>query len=476
MTDQEVPRNSGEQSSHPPVHLLQFALDSFTEREPLSDALHSISGVGIAVCDDQFRFKALNKEMAAINGFPQVAHLGRTIREILGAAADLIEPKFELVRTTGQPADLEFEAQLPGRPQAGHWVVRYLPVRSDGAVFRVAAVVMEVTKTMSPASIQVPGPEAIRVGESNLPTVALVGTSPSMQTVYRLIAKAVNHDFPVIILGESGTGKELVARIIHNSGPRKNAPFVPVDCGAITPTLFESELFGYVRGAFTGAAQDRQGLFQAAHTGTLFLDEIGDLPKELQAKLLRTIQEEEVRPVGSTQMQPVDVRIIAATNRDLKEAVIKGDFREDLYYRLNVFQITLPPLRERKVDILHLVKAFLEKHADPHRPITEVSNHFWKTVMQYHWPGNVRELEHFVKRCIVLGSGPTLQDEDPSTITKRTGENLIEYGAVQPLDVVEKSTILKALREAGGNKRDAARMLGIGTTTLYRKLRQYRTE
>src|ERR1700731_5324502 len=221
--------------------------------------------------------------------------------------------------------------------------------------------------------------------QKNASVDGLVGTSAPIQLVRLLISRAMQFNFPVVILGESGTGKELVARSIHFSGLRKTRPFVPVDCSAIAATLFESELFGHVRGAFTGAISDRKGLFEAAHTGTLFLDEIGELPKELQSKLLRVIQEGEVRRVGSTETLPLDVRVIAAPNRDLKQAVKRGEFREDLYYRLNVFEITLPPLRQHRLDIPLLVAAFLKKYDDPSRPIMGIAREFWVDVMGYDW-------------------------------------------------------------------------------------------
>src|ERR1700674_5518466 len=300
----------------------------------------------------------------------------------------------------------------------------------------------------------------------------LVGTSAPIQVVRLLISRTIGYNFPVVILGESGTGKELVARSIHFLGLRKTRPFVPVDCSSIAATLFESELFGYVRGAFTGATADRKGLFEAADTGTLFLDEIGELPKELQAKLLRVIQEREVRRVGATQRLPVDVRIVAATNRDLRQAVEKGTFREDLYYRVNVFSITLPPLREHRSDIPLLLTAFLNKFADPSRPITSIAKELWTEVMAYDWPGNVRELENFVERSIALGSGPVLRNEDQGLILGRTGENIV-HASAEPLCVLERRAVLKALSETAGDKVAAARILGIGKTTMYRKLKQY---
>jgi transcriptional regulator with PAS, ATPase and Fis domain len=300
----------------------------------------------------------------------------------------------------------------------------------------------------------------------------LVGNSAPIQVVRLLIRRTIAYNFPVVILGESGTGKELVARAIHFSGLRKTRPFVPVDCSSITATLFESELFGHVRGAFTGATEDRKGLFEAADTGTLFLDEIGELPKELQVKLLRVVQEREVRRVGDTQRLRVDVRIVAATNRDLRKDAESGTFRADLYYRLNVFPITLPPLREHRSDIPLLVAAFLNKFEDPSRPITSIAKELWTEVMAYDWPGNVRELENFVVRSIALGSGPVLRNEDQALVVGRTGENFVHASGV-PLCVMERREIFKTLSETAGDKLAAARILGIGKTTLYRKLKQY---
>src|SRR5438045_1489669 len=229
----------------------------------------------------------------------------------------------------------------------------------------------------------------------------LLGQSSKMREVQTAIAKLSQMNSSVLILGESGTGKEVAARCIHRLSLRASYPFVPVDCAGLAPSLIESELFGYTRGAFTGAANDRMGLFESADKGTLFLDEIGELPVSLQAKLLRVIQEKCVRRIGSTQVLPLNVRVIAATNRELKEAMSKGQFREDLYYRLNVIQMVLPPLRERKTDIPVLVEAFLNKHADPYRPIVRVEGEFMHHLLCQPWPGNVRELENTIERSIV---------------------------------------------------------------------------
>ncbi len=302
----------------------------------------------------------------------------------------------------------------------------------------------------------------------------LIGLSAKMQRVYRLIEKVSQHNYQVLILGESGTGKEIVASSIHFLGPRRQKPFMPVDCSALAPSLIESELFGYVKGAFTGAQHNKQGLLETADEGTLFLDEIGDMPVDLQAKLLRALQEREIKPVGSTTRVPLRARIIAATNRDLETAVRNGTFRQDLYFRLNVVQIKIPPLRERKSDIPLLTNAFLEKFADPDHPPRKLTEEALRCLMAYDWPGNVRELENAIERAVALGSGPNLQLNDlPSNLHYGSGTRPIEDDKLVPLEAMERRAILRALQETGGDKVAAARMLGIGKTTLYRKLKHY---
>jgi DNA-binding NtrC family response regulator len=305
----------------------------------------------------------------------------------------------------------------------------------------------------------------------------LIGLSPKMQRVYKLIEKVSQHNYPVLILGESGTGKELVARSIHFAGTRSNRPFAPVDCSALVPTLIESELFGYVKGAFTGANQTKRGLMEAAGNGTLFLDEIGDLPIDLQAKLLRALQEKEIRPVGSTDRVSIAVRVIAATNRDLDEAVRQGKFRQDLFFRLNVVQIKLPPLRERKGDIPLLVNSFLEKFSDADGPTRTVSEDAMAKFMAYDWPGNVRELENAIERAVALSTSSLLHVGDlPTSLQYGASEKLPQNDVLLPLDELERRAIKRALRESGGDKLAAARLLGIGKTTLYRKLKRYEAD
>jgi DNA-binding NtrC family response regulator len=305
----------------------------------------------------------------------------------------------------------------------------------------------------------------------------MIGVSAKMQRVYKMIEKVSQHEYPVLILGESGTGKELVAKSIHYSGIRKERPFAPVDCSSLVPTLIESELFGYVKGAFTGAMQSKQGLLEAAQGGTLFLDEIGDMPVDLQAKLLRALQEREVKPVGSTERRHINIRIIAATNRDLESAIRTGAFRQDLYFRLNVVQIKLPPLRERKSDIQLMVISFLEKFSDPHGPPRTISDDAMRRLIAYDWPGNVRELENAIERAVAMGSGPILHVGDlPSNLHYPSSERVPDKDELLPMEELERRAILRTLRETGGDKLAAARMLGIGKTTLYRKLKQYQME
>ncbi len=304
----------------------------------------------------------------------------------------------------------------------------------------------------------------------------LLGASLGMRQLFELIDKASQSDCPVLIQGETGTGKELVARSIHLNGPRADRPFLPVDCAALAPTLIESELFGYVRGAFTGAVYTKPGLLQAAQGGTVFFDEIGELPVDLQAKLLRALQEKEVRPVGSTRCVKFDARIIAATNRDLEAAIEQGTFRKDLYFRLNVVSLRLPRLRERKSDIPLLGSRFLEKFRQPGQPCATLSEEAMAKLMAYDWPGNVRELENCIERAVALARGPVLEEADISVTLRKADERLVpELPAeeVVPLREVEKIAILRAVIKARGDKLLAARLLGIGKTTLYRKLKEY---
>jgi len=308
---------------------------------------------------------------------------------------------------------------------------------------------------------------------------SLVGRAPEMEKLYRIIGKAANSSHPVLILGESGTGKELVARSVHFGGPYRDRPFIPVDCGSLVPTLIESELFGYVRGAFTGAVRAKDGLLVTADGGTIFLDEVGELPIDLQSKLLRAIQEKEIRPVGGTRATPVNVRILAATNRDLESAVQQGTFRRDLFFRLNVLTLRIPPLRERKQDIPLLAGHVLERVARTTGVHRTISDEALRRMLDYEWPGNVRELENCLERACALSSSATLQMGDLPTALRNLGNetyptlDIAQSRGILPLAEMEKRAITKAIEQLHGDKLEAARRLGIGKTTLYRKLKEY---
>lgn len=313
----------------------------------------------------------------------------------------------------------------------------------------------------------------------------IIGNSPEMDKLYRILSKVARSSHPVLILGESGTGKELVARSIHSNGPTATKPFLPVDCGSLVPTLMESELFGYVKGAFTGANRSKDGLLASAEGGTVFLDEIGELPLDLQAKLLRALQEKEIRPVGATHRIPINCRILAATNRDLAAMVEQGRFRKDLYYRLNVVNLRIPPLRDRRSDVPLLAAHFLDRLGREHARTFTLSDEALRVVDSYPWPGNVRELENAMQRACSMTSGSKIQLNDLPTAlrdhfmhTRRQVLPAKKDGQASPdmvnsLADMEKQAILSTIQQLKGDKLMAAKLLGIGKTTLYRKLKEY---
>jgi two-component system response regulator HydG len=303
----------------------------------------------------------------------------------------------------------------------------------------------------------------------------MIGSSPSMQRVFDLIADAAQSDAPVIVYGESGTGKELVAKAIHEAGSRRTKPFVQVNCAALNESLLESELFGHVRGAFTGALRDRQGRFEAAHGGDIFLDEIGDLPLSTQVKLLRVLEEKVIERVGDNQPIPVDVRIISATNRDLRQLIDQGAFREDFYYRINVIPISVPPLREHVTDIPLLADAFFRRiQLKSGKPIQSISNETMEMLMRYLWPGNVRELKSAFEYAFVACQGAAIKPEHlPPNMLEQNGGARTIAESPDNVDEFKKQRLMTALHESGGNRSEAARLLGISRTSVWNQMKRY---
>ncbi|UCF84963.1 MAG: sigma-54-dependent Fis family transcriptional regulator [Desulfobacteraceae bacterium] len=302
----------------------------------------------------------------------------------------------------------------------------------------------------------------------------LVGVSHKLQEIYEIIDRISQNSPTVLIQGESGTGKELVAKVIHQNSDRKDKPFVPVNCGAIVEGLLESELFGHVKGAFTGATRDTIGLFKAAEGGTIFLDEVAEINPAIQVKLLRVLQDKKVRPVGDTREYKVNARVIAATNKDLEEAIKKGALRKDLFYRLNIVSIKMPPLRQIKEDIPLLINHFLNKfNSRNKKKVVGLSSEAMDILLNYHWPGNVRQLVNVIERAFALGVNEIIQVTDLPSEIKKFGDNSKITGTVYTLQENEVILIKKALSKTGGKKAEAADLLGINITTLYRKIKRY---
>jgi DNA-binding NtrC family response regulator len=439
----------------------------------------------VLIADDEEAIRHLCRDIALESGMS--AHTAATTEEALNILGhDGIDVLLADIRIP-QIGGVELIRRVRAtRPEVGIVVLTGHGTIEMAVEAMQAGVIDYITKPFSVENFEEKLRNVVRVAECNrgrrllrgqLSTglaANLVGRSPKMQRVQSQVLTVSGHDCPVLILGETGTGKEILARTIHSCSPRSGHPFVTVDCGALSPTLIESELFGHERGAFTGATQPKKGLFEAAENGSLFLDEVGELPKELQSRLLRVIQEKEVRRVGSTKPIDMKARIIAATNRNLADGVKTGTFREDLYYRLNVASIHLPPLRERMSDVPLLVSAFIEKLASQSRRIDSVSPNVWPKLMCHDWPGNVRELQNVIGRALTFGSGPVLREDDILLIGD--GEEVSsnqKSSSPSSLDSVERKTILRVLAEVKGNKTHAAARLGIGLTTLHRKLKHY---
>lgn len=306
---------------------------------------------------------------------------------------------------------------------------------------------------------------------------SIIGKSHKMEQIFTAVAQVAPHDTTVLIQGESGTGKDLVARAIHQNSMRSQSPFITVDCGAISENLLESELFGHVKGAFTGAVADRKGLFQRANNGTLFLDEVGNLPLTLQVKLLRVLQEHEITPVGSDKTIKVDVRILAATNMPIKDMVASGAFRNDLFFRLNVVNIQLPPLKERAEDIPLLAQYFLTKHQGKAGRVTGFSKAALKLLLDYDWPGNIRELEHAMEHAVIVAQGENVQPDDlPEFLRAQREITPHRIAPMYSLEQVEKMYIEQVLKHTNYKQNQASMVLGIDRKSLWRKIRKYGIE
>jgi DNA-binding NtrC family response regulator len=395
-----------------------FDIDTEDDKAMMSEeavVLRETTPMNILIVDDEPTIREACGEVAQLTGMnaTMVATAEEAIEILENTAVDIVLTDLMLPHTSGLELLKRVHDTHPNLPVIV--LTQYGTIDSAVAATRMGAIdyvtkpfrIEELRARLERASRAVELQQENQLLREQLRTRpgfgGLIGLSERMQRVYKTIQKVSQHEYPVLILGESGTGKELVARSVHHSGARKERAFVPVDCSSLVPTLIESELFGYVKGAFTGALHGKQGLLETAHSGTLFLDEIGEMPVDLQSKLLRVLQEREVKPVGSTERRKIDVRIIAATNRDLDAGIKNGSFRQDLYFRLNVVQIKIPALRERKSDIPLLVISFLDKFSDPHRPARTISEDAMRRLISYDWPGNVRELENAIERAMALG-------------------------------------------------------------------------
>ncbi|MGI9534031.1 MAG: sigma-54-dependent transcriptional regulator [Thermodesulfobacteriota bacterium] len=347
--------------------------------------------------------------------------------------------------------------------------------------FKIDEIKLVISKALDKKNLEQENTRLKKELESKYGFENIIGTSGVIKQIFALIKRVSELKVNVLITGESGTGKELVARAIHYSGNRSEGPFIPVNCGAIPETLIESEFFGHAKGAFTGATRDKKGLFEDASGGTLFLDEIGDLPLHLQVKLLRVLEEKKVRPLGKTESVDIDVRVVSATNKKLEQQIMEGNFREDLFYRLNVIKISLPSLRERREDIPALSMHFVDKYAsEMGKNIKGISNEALEELEKYHYPGNIRELENVIARCVALESGDVIKKESlPNLATDSEYIDLTDtINASDSIDSVlgdvEKQIIENALKSSQGNKTETAKMLGITLRSLRYRLAKHR--
>jgi len=452
-----------------------------TPAAPL-EALHSLIfdsiREGVFTVDKDFRVTSFNAEAERITGFSRREAVGRKCYEVFRASICQQGCALRETLESGRPL-------RDVRVDVLNAAMRSVPITVSTAVLRTGGRLLGGVEIFRDIS-DIESLRAELTGQGTFENI--VGASPPMQELFRLLPDVAASDAPVLLLGPSGTGKELVASAIHRLSPRREQPFLRVNCGALPDTLLESELFGYQRGAFTDARRDKPGHFVLAHGGTILLDEIGDITPAFQLKLLRVLQEGEVQPLGGTRPVKVDVRVLAATNRDLASLVAGGKFREDLYYRLNVFPITMPPLRERPGDIPLLVEHFVAKYAQSTGKVMRGADAgAIASLSAYPWPGNVRELENVIERAMILAAGEVLCATDldfgrrpltplsavpaPAPSTLDTGRSLAKRLSDQ-----ERAEIVSAVEQAAGNIAHAARALGINRSTLYYRMRKHDLE
>ncbi len=437
------------------------------EKQKTEAILNSINE-GVLTIDHNWQITSFNRRAEEITGFKKQEVLGKLCRTVFGmqdASGKILcsrDCPMKQALVSGHPVP-EHELEITNRYGKKLILRMNISLLKDesGEVIGGVETFRDIT-AMVTLQKQLKG----RPRFENI-----IGRSKKMQQIYDLIDDIADNDVTVLIQGETGTGKELIASAIHHNSRRKNGPFIKINCSALPESLLESELFGHMKGAFTGAYRDKPGRFELADGGTLFLDEIGDLSPAIQVKLLRVLEEQQFERVGGTKTIKVDVRLIAATNKNLKQAIRDGTFREDLYYRLNVLPISIPSLRERKQDIVQLVRYFLQKYGMQKR--VKVSTQVMELLLQYDWPGNIRELENAVEYALLHCKGDEILlphlPPDIVSFSRQRGEETMQ----KPLEESEKEAVRRALTESGGNRLQAARRLGISRTTLWRKMKKH---
>ncbi|ABB30582.1 PAS modulated sigma54 specific transcriptional regulator, Fis family [Geobacter metallireducens RCH3] len=441
-------------------------------------AILASMGDGIVFLDTEDCFAYINAAAEKIRGIRAENYLGRHILSIFGTHSNHTSERVRKLLAALRSGVLPFHVHII-ETRGRVFENSYYPIRDKGGNYLGTLMMSrDITEKERLKAENLTLREQVL---SEFGCCDLVGSSDVMRPIFQIINAAAAVDSTILITGESGTGKELVARAVHQHSARKDLPMIKVNCAALPDTLLESELFGHEKGAFTGAIKERKGKFEQAHGGTIFLDEIAEMPLAAQAKLLRVLQERTVERLGSTREIRVDVRIIAATNRDLRREVTAGRFREDLFYRLNVIPIHIPPLRERTEDILALARQFLNRFAEKmHKPVMEIAPEAQKALLEYNYPGNVRELENAVERAVALSLGSNLRLGDlPSEFTAPhpAGAQPLSPSAgpaslADSVHSMEKNAIEEALRSTGNKKGDAARLLGISRKTLWEKMKQ----